>query len=98
MEMQHRRVGFGFVSAMTALLALLIVSAYFLSWAMPLDAAIDAYGVTFAGAARAWDSVRGVSRARNAITLRSADGDVTLGPGAPEVLDALASTIDAHLV
>jgi RsiW-degrading membrane proteinase PrsW (M82 family) len=95
MEMQHQRVGFGFVSAMSALLVALIVAAYALSRTMPLDVAVDAYGVTFAGSSRAWRTVRGASQSPRAITLRSTEGDLILGPGAPSVVDALARAIDA---
>jgi RsiW-degrading membrane proteinase PrsW (M82 family) len=97
MEVQHRRVGFGFVGAMSTFITLLGLSAYFLSLTIPLDVAIDDHGVTFGGAVRPWSGIRGIERAHRALRLRSMDGDILLGPGSPATLDRLAFALDTRL-
>jgi hypothetical protein len=97
MEAGHARVGFGFVAAMSILIVLLMVAAYALAAAIPLDAVLDDRGVTFAGATRAWASVDRIEAERGRIRVRSAEGDLLLGPGAPEALAPLARAIEGHL-
>jgi hypothetical protein len=97
MEAQHRRVGLGFVSAMSSLITLLGLSAYFLSRTMPLDVAIDDHGVTFGGALRRWGGIRAVERWHDALHLRSTEGDIVLGPGSPATLDRITGELRARL-
>ena len=54
------RVGLVFVLGMSSLVTLLGLFAYLLSATMPLDAVLDDYGVTFAGATRAWHSIQAI--------------------------------------
>jgi RsiW-degrading membrane proteinase PrsW (M82 family) len=96
MELQHLRVGYGFVVAMSTLVTLLGFAAYSLSKTIPLDVVVDAYGVTFAGAARAWRTVLGIERGHEDVRIRSTDGDLTLGPGSPAVMGALLRALESH--
>ena len=98
----HLRVGFGLVGVSSALLALLALSAWWVSAALPLDVAIDDYGVTFAGAARPWSSITRFERrpfgGAATIEVFSTAGDVTLGPGSRTAMDAIARALTARRV
>ena len=69
---------------------------------MPLDVALDARGVTFAGASVAWKDVRVVPREHRHPTLGmtlelvTTGGNVTIGPGARSTLERLGSAIRAR--
>ncbi|HLK36967.1 MAG TPA: PrsW family intramembrane metalloprotease [Polyangiaceae bacterium] len=73
-EYLHHRVGVVFVSIATAILALFGLSAYGTSETIPLDVAVDARGVTFAGSCTPWRAIHGVdvdrSRRRAFVLLR----------------------------
>ncbi|MGH7270486.1 MAG: PrsW family intramembrane metalloprotease, partial [Polyangiaceae bacterium] len=93
-ELLHHRVGSIFVALATTLLALCGIAAYGASATIPLDVAIDALGITFAGARTPWSAVVRVdvettrgSRARVNVSTR--DGIVRLGP---------ASTCEARTI
>ena len=98
----HMRVGFWLISASSALVALLGLSAWWVSATLPLDVAVDDYGVTFAGTARPWASIthfEHLPKGRaSVVQLHSTEGDLTLGPGAPMVVSNLARAIAARLV
>lgn len=86
-----------FVLGSSVLLVLLAVAALGVSSALPLDVAVDAYGVTFAGAARSWRKIRGYARTRDRIDLACEAGPIRLGPAPPERLDEIAAALDAKL-
>lgn len=72
----------------TALALLVALIGYGLSQTMPLDVAVDAIGVTFAGSTRAWGRITSIERftslgtvgPRFNVRVRSEDGDLVLGP------------------
>ena len=64
---------------------------------MPLDVVVDDYGVTFAGAARAWSRVRGFDVKPRHIAIECEDGPVLLGPASKDVLVGLAASLRAHI-
>lgn len=96
-QVSHYRPGGLFVASSAALLALLSLAALGVSATLPLDVVLDAHGVTFAGAARAWESIRGVRREGSRVVLVSEAGDVDLGPGGPRALDEITARIEARL-
>ena len=104
-EMTHRRVSWLFLSASTSLLAGLGVSAFGVANSLPLDAVVDANGVTFAGVTRIWSEIARVDRrpafgifgGAAELWLRSAAGDLRVGPGSRESVDAAARTIEQRL-
>jgi protease PrsW len=62
--------------------------------AMPLDAAVDEVGVTFAGALRRWPDIQAVDRvSRRVLVLRATGGDLRIGPGNDRTLDALEAVV-----
>jgi RsiW-degrading membrane proteinase PrsW (M82 family) len=98
-ETLRHRVGAAFVGYATALLAAFGAAAYAATATMPLDVAVDAQGVTFGGARTPWALVFGVDlqlrRWRSAVVVRTANGDLRLGPVTSRTARALARTIDA---
>jgi RsiW-degrading membrane proteinase PrsW (M82 family) len=90
-------VGLGFVAVMSILLLLLGATAYLLSVTMPLDVVLDDYGVTFAGAARTWSSIRAIDPSPRGIHLRSTDGDIWIGPAAPQEIARVGRAIAKRL-
>lgn len=62
---------------------------------LPLDAVVDAHGVTFAGAVRAFSEVDATIVHGEYLEVVSPRGDIEIGPGTREELDALASEIEA---
>jgi RsiW-degrading membrane proteinase PrsW (M82 family) len=96
-ELLHHRVGVVFVGLGTALLALFGVAAYGASATIPLDVAVDARGITFAGGLTAWGMIRsfalesrGARRAR--VRMETTAGTVHLGPARA---DTAAAIVDA---
>ncbi len=57
-QLARHRPSATFVIGSSVMLALLAVAAFGVSATMPLDVVVDDYGVTFAGAARAWSRIR----------------------------------------
>ena len=96
-QVAHWRVGPLYFSLMSSLFTMLGLSAYFLSITLPMDAVLDDYGVTFAGAARAWSSIRGVRPSPRGLHVRSTEGDVWIGPAAKETVAMLAREIQAKV-
>ncbi len=94
---EQTRVGLLFVLAMSSLVALLGVAAYFLSVTMPLDAVLDEHGVTFAGATRSWRSIRGIQPSPRGLHVRSTEGDVWIGPAEGDAIAPIARGITNHL-
>lgn len=96
-QLARHRPSMGFVIASTLLLVLLAVAAFGVSAALPLDVAVDAYGVTFAGAARPWRKIRGIALYPDHVELDCEGGPIVLGPGPRHVVDGIAAAIRAHL-
>jgi RsiW-degrading membrane proteinase PrsW (M82 family) len=96
-QLARHRPALPFVVGSTVALALFGFAAYGVSAAVPLDVAIDDWGVTFAGAARPWRKIRGFARKDRAIEIDCEAGPLILGPAAPSVLDAIAAELTAHL-
>lgn len=96
-QLARHRASLGFVIASTLLVLLLAVAAFGVSAALPLDVAVDSYGVTFAGAARPWRKIRGIALHSDHIELDCEGGPIVLGPGPRPVVEAIASAIRVHL-
>jgi RsiW-degrading membrane proteinase PrsW (M82 family) len=105
-EVFRHRIGFVFIAIASVFLALFGIVAYFLTEAVPLDAAIDNVGVTFAGATTRWSEIFGLERiasrgvfggARAWVRLRTKDGVMRLGPSDVETAERLALAIESHL-
>jgi hypothetical protein len=90
---EQTRVGLFFVLAMSSLVTLLGVAAYFLSATIPLDVVLDDYGLTFAGATRSWHSIRGVTPSPRGLHVRSSQGDVWIGPAGGQAIAPIAHAI-----
>ena len=93
---RHRPSGL-FVIGSSVMLGLLGVAALGLSATLPLDVAVDAYGVTFAGAARPWKKIRGLTTRPHHVELDCEGGPILLGPAPPAIIDELRRELQAHL-
>jgi RsiW-degrading membrane proteinase PrsW (M82 family) len=96
-QVAHWHVGPALICTMSALFTLLAVAAYFISTTLPLDAVVDDYGITFAGAARPWGTGLGVHSSGRGLRVRSTGGDVWIGPAGKAALADLANEIRARL-
>jgi len=96
-QLARHRPSAVFVIGSSVLLGLLAVAAFGVSAAMPLDVAVDDYGVTFAGAARAWSRIRRFAVKDDHIELDCEAGPLLLGPGTPETIESLAASLREHL-
>jgi hypothetical protein len=100
-EATHHRIGTPFIGAASALFALLGTAGYGAAATMPLDVAVDAHGVTFAGLRQPWGAIFGVDvaarGARSYVVLRSPRGDLRLGPARLDTARALAGAIGGAL-
>lgn len=96
-QLAHHRPSALFVVGSSVMLAFLAVAAFGVSATMPLDVAVDDYGVTFAGAARAWSRIRDFAVKDDHIELDCEAGPILLGPGSPAVMTDLADSLRAHL-
>jgi RsiW-degrading membrane proteinase PrsW (M82 family) len=96
-ELLHHRVGIVFVVIATVMLGLLGLAAYGASATIPLDVAIDAQGITFAGTRTPWTAITGFDvqlfSGRAFVRLRTSGGMVSLGPAD----DATAREISASI-
>jgi hypothetical protein len=97
-ESRHGRVGFGFLGLATLLLAAFGLAAAGVARAMPLDVVVDDFGVTFGGAAVAWDAVLGLEhRALGLgmceILVKTRQGPFRLGPGPAASVEDLARAL-----
>jgi RsiW-degrading membrane proteinase PrsW (M82 family) len=92
-QLAHTRPTLAFVVGSSVMVALLAVAALGVSTTMELDVAIDDYGVTFAGAARPWAQIRGVSLAHQRVVLDCDGGPVLVGPAPAAVLETIAAEI-----
>ncbi len=101
-ELLHHRAGVVFVGLATAMLALFGLAAYGASETIPLDVAIDAWGITFAGARTPWAAVLGARIERPArrttfVRVETRGGTWRLGPTSPENARRIADACSAHL-
>ncbi len=96
-QLSRHRPGAAFVVGSSLMLALLAVAAFGVSATMPLDVAVDDYGVTFAGAARAWSRIRRFVRKGDRIELDCDGGPIVLGPGTEAVMQELGAALEEQL-
>lgn len=96
-QLARHRPSVAFVVGSSVLVALLAVTALGISLTLPLDVAIDAYGVTFAGAARPWRKIRGFRREGDHVALECEAGPIVLGPAPPATLDAIVAALRLRL-
>jgi RsiW-degrading membrane proteinase PrsW (M82 family) len=96
-QLAHHRPSATFVVGSSVMLAFLAVAAFGVSATMPLDVAVDDYGVTFAGAARAWSRIRSFALKGNHIELDCEAGPIVLGPGTPETMTGLSRALGERL-
>jgi len=96
-QIARHRPSATFVVGSSVLVALLAVAALGVASTLPLDVAIDDYGVTFGGTARAWRAIRSYTISDHAIDLACEAGSIRIGPASPAVLRALAAALDARL-
>jgi RsiW-degrading membrane proteinase PrsW (M82 family) len=101
-EVLKHRIGVGFLAIATTLLAAFGLAAWYLTESIPLDAAIDERGITFAGVTSAWSEITGVERvSRSAkrawLVLRTKSGDLRVGPGAAQTIDELQTIVRASV-
>ena len=96
-EALHDRVGTSFIVGATLMLLTLGVAGYGAAATMPLDVAVDAHGVTFAGAMQPWGAIFDVEVTRHTggayVVLDSARGYIRLGPARVETAQALERVI-----
>lgn len=96
-QLARHRPTVPFVAGSSVALALFGVAAYGVSAAMPLDIAVDDWGVTFAGAARPWRKIRSFARRRRTVEIDCEGGPLVLGPVSPAVLDDVCAELSLHL-
>jgi RsiW-degrading membrane proteinase PrsW (M82 family) len=100
-ELLHHRVGVVFVALATSMLALFGVAAYGASATIPLDVAIDARGITFAGGLTPWGFIQTFSvvqkspGARAYVHLQTTEGTQRLGPARAETIEAIVEAMTA---
>jgi hypothetical protein len=92
-ELLHHRAGVVFVTLATAMLAWFGLAAYGASATIPLDVAIDADGITFAGGCTPWSAILGVtiddSGRRPFVRVQTRTATLRLGPASPVVAQAI---------
>jgi RsiW-degrading membrane proteinase PrsW (M82 family) len=99
-ELLHHRVGVVFVVIATGMLALFGLAAWGTSATIPLDVAVDAKGITFAGGCTPWSAIlsHAIDRrgSRTYVLLRTIEGPQRLGPTSAETANAIASAMGMH--
>lgn len=96
-QLSRHRPAALFVVGSSVALVLFGFAAYGVSAALPLDVAIDGWGVTFAGAARSWKKIRSFARKGSTIEVDCEAGPLVLGPMSDDMLDATSNELVAHL-
>jgi RsiW-degrading membrane proteinase PrsW (M82 family) len=96
-QLSRHRPSAAFVVSSSLMLALLAVAALGVSATLPLDVAIDDYGVTFGGAARAWRNIRGFEVHHDRVELDCEGGPIRLGPAPSRTVEALAVSLAERL-
>jgi RsiW-degrading membrane proteinase PrsW (M82 family) len=98
-EVLHHRVGIVFVGIATVLLAAFGFATWGAAATIPLDCAIDAQGVTFAGGRTPWSTVSAVALevvgARAWVRVQTQAGDLRIGPTNVDTARAIAGAIGA---
>jgi RsiW-degrading membrane proteinase PrsW (M82 family) len=98
-EMLHHRVNLVVVAISALLLGLFGLAAWGLSATIPLDVAVDAQGITFAGALTAWPAILSSmveqSGARAFVRLETLAGAVRIGPTDTATAGAVVASIRA---
>jgi RsiW-degrading membrane proteinase PrsW (M82 family) len=95
-ELLHHRAGVVFVALATVMLGLFGLAAYGASATIPLDVAIDARGLTFAGGCTPWAAISGVAvdvrgaRSRAVVRVQTDSRILLLGPASLETARAIA--------
>jgi RsiW-degrading membrane proteinase PrsW (M82 family) len=98
-EYLHHRAGVVFVALAGGMLALFALAGYGTSATIPLDVALDAWGITFAGGRTPWSAVVRATVAptgagkRAIVRVQTLDGVLSLGPTSAETARALAEAI-----
>src|SRR5262249_28299804 len=96
-QLSRHRPSVMFVASSSILLALLAVAAWGVSGRVPLDVAVDDYGVTFAGSARPWRRIRGFEQHKDHVMLDCEAGPIRLGPASGSIVTALVAALREHL-
>lgn len=102
-DVRRHHVTWTFVAVATALLIVFAFSAFGVSSTIPLDAALDVRGITFAGLSTPWSSVADVSfmvtrRRGSFVRVELRDGDVvTIGPAGHARAQELGRAIRARI-
>jgi RsiW-degrading membrane proteinase PrsW (M82 family) len=95
-ELLQHRAGVVFVAIATVILALFGLASYGATATIPLDVAIDARGITFAGGSTPWAAIRSVgveprgARGRAVVRVETRDRPMLLGPASIDTARAIA--------
>jgi hypothetical protein len=96
-QLARHRPSLGFVIGSSILLLLLAAAAYGVSATVPLDVAVDSYGVTFAGAARPWRKIRKYVMKPDHVEVDCEAGPLVQGPAPETQQNAIAAAKKTHL-
>jgi RsiW-degrading membrane proteinase PrsW (M82 family) len=98
-ELLHHRVNIVVLAIGAVLLGLFGLAAWAVSATIPLDVALDAQGLTFAGARTAWPAITGASveqaGSRAYVSLQTPEGAVRIGPTDAANAGAILASIRA---
>jgi RsiW-degrading membrane proteinase PrsW (M82 family) len=98
-EVLHHRVNIVVILIAAVLLGLFGLASWAVSATIPLDVAVDALGITFAGAQTPWRAIATftVEQAgtRTFVRLETREGPVRIGPTDPQTATSIVSTIHA---
>ncbi len=99
-ELLHHRVNVFVLLVAAVLLGLFGLAARAVSATIPLDVALDAKGITFAGAETLWGAIRGAhveqKGTRAWVRLETADGPVRIGPTDSQTATAILGSMHAR--
>jgi RsiW-degrading membrane proteinase PrsW (M82 family) len=99
-EVLQHRVGLVFVTVASTVLAAFGAAAYGVSATVPLDAVVDAEGITFSGARTAWSALRSAAvavRGRRAFLVMGTDaGEARIGPTTEAQAGQILAAMRAH--
>jgi RsiW-degrading membrane proteinase PrsW (M82 family) len=96
-QLARHRPSAVFVVGSSIMLAMLAIAALGVSSSLPLDVAIDEYGVTFAGAARSWGKIRSFHVEVDRIEIDCEGGPILLGPAPSSVIEGIAVQLSKRL-
>lgn len=96
-QLSRHRPSTGFFVGSTVLLLMFALAAFGISATLPLDVAVDPYGITFAGAARPWRKIRACAVHPNHVEVDCEGGPLVLGPAPREVVERIAQAIRSRL-